>query len=194
MIHTFLLNGNNFAVDGNSGSVHILDGISYAVIDGKQYLPPFFDAIRLLGSRYEVQEIWEAYRELEYLKEKGILFSPDSTLQEAAGKRHMDKNLKALCLHVAHDCNLRCDYCFAGKGDYHTKREVMSPEVALQAVDFLVEHSGKKQNIEIDFFGGEPLINFETVKKVVYYGKKIENELDKHFCFTMTTNGMQTGI
>ncbi|MEN6412638.1 MAG: thioether cross-link-forming SCIFF peptide maturase [Veillonellales bacterium] len=127
--------------------------------------------------------------EIKLLAEQGLLFTSNSYLEHIVQQKKADHSVKALCLHVAHDCNLRCEYCFAAKGDYHSGRKLMPLEVALAAVDFLVKNSGNKHTLEIDFFGGEPLMNFDTVKKVVAYGRNIEKKSEKHFYFTITTNG-----
>ena len=189
MIHTFTLNGLNFAVDGNSGSIHVLDDVSFDIIHNKNTLPSMDDVLSSLSSKYNKTDILEAYREIEILINEGTLFTPESELKAAAALRTENPGIKALCLHVSHDCNLRCEYCFASKGDYHTSRKNdAAREVALKAVDFLIKHSGRRHNIEIDFFGGEPLMNFETVKEVVTYGREIERHVGKRFYFTITTN------
>ena len=188
MIHTFALNNLNFAVDGNSGSIHVLDDVSFDIVHDKNELPSIDDVILSLSNKYKKADILEAYKEIELLTKEGTLFTPESELKAAAALRTENPGIKALCLHVSHDCNLRCEYCFASKGDYQTGRKIMSREVALKAVDFLIEHSGKRHNIEIDFFGGEPLMNFETVKEAVAYSREIERHVGKRFYFTMTTN------
>jgi uncharacterized protein len=188
VIHTFSIDNLNFAVDGNSGSIHVLDDVGYDIVQDTMELPGLDDVIASLNSKYKKTDILEAYREIELLIKGGALFTPESKLQAAAAVRPPYPGIKALCLHVAHDCNLRCEYCFASKGDYHTGRKMMPREVALKATDYLVEHSGKRHTIEIDFFGGEPLLNFETVKEVVAYGRGMERQVGKRFYFTITTN------
>lgn len=165
-----------------------MDDVSFDIIHDSNEIPTENDTILSLSNKYDKTDILEAYREIEMLIKEGTLFTPESKLKAAAALRTGPLGIKALCLHVSHDCNLRCEYCFASKGDYQTGRKMMPQEVALKAVDFLVEHSGKRHNIEIDFFGGEPLMNFETVKKAVAYGREIERHVGKHFYFTITTN------
>ncbi|NPV27876.1 MAG: thioether cross-link-forming SCIFF peptide maturase [Firmicutes bacterium] len=189
MIHVFRMNGYNIAVDGNSGSIHLLDNIGYQILNGMQQLDPLDDVIQRLKRDYPVLEIIEAYDEIKTLKEKEMLFTPNRIIEEAISLNKSDNSIKALCLHVAHDCNLSCAYCFASKGNYQSRRSLMSEEVAIKAVDFLIDNSGKRHNIEIDFFGGEPLLNFNTIKKVVLYGRKVEKNRGKKFYFTITTNG-----
>ncbi len=190
MVHTFSLKGCKFAVDGNSGNIHALDDISLRILEGaKESLPPLEDILHRLGDMYPAEDIAEAYGEIEELKEEGLLFASEEAIKEAARAQRGEVSLKALCLHVSHDCNLACDYCFASKGDYESGRKLMPRDVALKAIDYLVENSGHKKNIEIDFFGGEPLLNFDTVKAAVMYGKELEEKLGKKFHFTVTTNG-----
>ncbi|NSW92720.1 MAG: thioether cross-link-forming SCIFF peptide maturase [Firmicutes bacterium] len=210
MVHTFTMNGYNFAVDGNSGSIHVLDDISYQLLSGMKELIPLNDVIKNfkkkvrghtysadgLGveecppfTRYSYEEIKEAYDEIKSLKEQGLLFSTPQNIEEMVLAKKGADGIKALCLHVSHDCNLSCEYCFASKGDYKSGRRLMTKDIALKAVDYLVDNSGYRHNIEIDFFGGEPLMNFDTVKEVVAYGRELENKTGKKFYFTITTNG-----
>ncbi len=189
MIHVFTMNGCNIAVDGNSGSVHVLDNISNNILKNMEKFTPLDEMLDLSGVDYSAEDIVEAYNEIMILKEQNLLFSSDEIISEAIATKKNTDGMKALCLHVSHDCNLNCEYCFASKGDYRSGRKLMSGEVALKAVDFLVENSGERQHIEIDFFGGEPLMNFEVVEKAVVYGRQIENKSDKKFHFTITTNG-----
>ena len=190
MIHTFTLNGLNFAVDGNSGSILTLDDLSFNMIHKKTALPAVDEVMLSLQDRYGSSDILDAYHELESLKEEGLLFTPDANLERAASSLNTDAlGIKSLCLHVSHDCNLRCEYCFASKGDYQTGRTMMPVNIALKAVDYLMRNSGTRQNIEIDFFGGEPLMNFEVVKNVVSYARELEKRSNKQFYFTITTNG-----
>ncbi len=193
MIHQYKLNGYNIVLDVCSGSVHAVDDIAYDII-----------ALYEGASREEVlaraaerhpdvpaQELAECYDQVTALKDTGKLFAPD-TFADMAGelKRRTGGVVKALCLHVAHTCNLNCAYCFASQGKYHGDRAVMSFEVGRRALDFLVENSGSRRNLEVDFFGGEPLMNFDVVKRLVAYARSIEAEKGKHFRFTLTTNGM----
>ncbi|MDD4768120.1 MAG: thioether cross-link-forming SCIFF peptide maturase [Desulfotomaculaceae bacterium] len=186
MVHVYSMNGINVAVDGNSGSIHVIDDAAYDLLAQFQKPFTFEQASEQLQERYPAQSIREVWEEIDSLVKKGLLFSPDI---QASDLNHMNNGLKALCLHVAHDCNLMCEYCFASKGSYKVEKKLMPEEVAFKAVDFIVKHSGKRKNIEIDFFGGEPLLNFEVVKKTVEYGRKIETLAGKKFYFTITTNG-----
>ena len=189
MIHTYSLNGYNIAVDENSGAVHVLDDLTYEMLQNEEELPTIDGAIRKLGNKYSKEDIVEGYEEILSLKEQGGLFSSIKDIEKIVASKDVNTNLKALCLHVSHDCNLRCEYCFASEGDYNSGRELMSEEVAIKAVDYLAANSGGRQKIEIDFFGGEPLMNFEVVEAVVKYGRRIEKESGKRFHFTITTNG-----
>ena len=192
MIHRFHLDDQYIVVDVCSGSVHAVDEIAYEMIGG--YEEKNRDAlIAEMHARFgeDPAELSSLYDEITALKDQGKLFSPD-TFEPMAGelKQRTAGVVKALCLHVAHTCNLNCAYCFASQGKYHGERAVMSFEVGKQALDFLVAHSGSRHNLEVDFFGGEPLMNFEVVKQLVAYARSIEKEKGKHFRFTLTTNGM----
>lgn len=191
MVHVFTMNSCNIAVDGNSGSVHLLDEISCHILKEMQQFIPLDEVFKRLQADYSAADVLEAYNEIKTLKEQGLLFTPNQIIDEAILANKNDGSIKALCLHVAHDCNLSCEYCFAAKGDYKSGRKLMSREVALRAVDFLVANSGYRHNLEIDFFGGEPLLNFDIVKEVVAYGREIERRKKngKEFYFTITTNG-----
>lgn len=189
MVHTYSLNGYNLAVDENSGAVHVLDNLTYEILKDEIELPTIGAVIKKLRNKYSNEEIVDGYKEIQSLKEQDILFSSIEEIEKGTVSRSVNTNLKALCLHVSHDCNLRCEYCFASEGDYNSGRELMSEEVAIKAVDYLVANSKGRKKIEIDFFGGEPLMNFEVVEAVVKYGRRIEMECDKRFYFTITTNG-----
>jgi uncharacterized protein len=189
MVHTYSLNGYNIAVDGNSGTIHLLDDITFEMLKNEDKMPSLINAQEKLGGKYNSEEINETYEEIKTLNEQGMLFSSEEELEKAACSKKLNSDLKALCLHVSHDCNLRCEYCFASSGDYNSGRKLMSKDVALKSVDYLVQNSKGRHNIEIDFFGGEPLMNFDVVKETVAYGRKIEKETGKHFYFTITTNG-----
>lgn len=189
MIHKYKMNDLNIVLDVNSGAIHCLDDVSYDILD-------FYKTHSLqqitekLGTKYETQQIEEAYNELKQLEQDEVLYSPDifsSIIPEVNNRQPV---VKALCLHIAHDCNLKCKYCFAEEGEYHGKRSLMSVEVGKKAIDFLIANSGKRKNLEIDFFGGEPLMNFDVVKQVVEYGRSLEEKHNKKFRFTMTTNGI----
>lgn len=188
MVHTYTMNGLKLAVDGHSGSIHILDDPAYDLL--ARFKQPFTleQAIEVLRGKYSSEHIREVWEEINTLHLDGLLFSPIIDFS-VLNNRDNEPSLKALCLHVAHDCNLRCAYCFAGKGNYRSGKKLMPPEVALQAVDFLVNNSGKKKNIEIDFFGGEPALNFSVVRETVAYGNKVAARAGKKLNFTITTNG-----
>ena len=191
MIHRFTKKGLNFLLDVNSGAVHLLDDVSYAVsglIDEKmtETCP---DAIVEALPQYDAAAVREAYAELYDLKKNGQLFADDDYI-DVSKYIPVGAPVKALCLHVAHDCNLRCQYCFASTGDFGTGRKIMPFEVAKKAIDFVIERSGKRRNIEVDFFGGEPLMAWDTVKQTIDYARSIEDEHGKKFRFTITTNGL----
>jgi len=193
MIHQYQLGGFNIVLDVCSGSVHVVDKVAYDIIglyeeNGREAV-----LARVKEQHPQVSEtdLAECYDQVTALKEKGKLFAPD-TFAPMAGtlKEKTAGVVKALCLHVAHTCNLNCAYCFASQGKYHGDRAVMSFEVGKRALDFLVENSGTRRNLEVDFFGGEPLMNFQVVKDLVAYARSIEKEKGKNFRFTLTTNGM----
>ena len=189
MVHTYSLNGYNIAVDENSGAVHVLDNLAYEMLQDEKEMPAIERAMDKLRNKYSKKEIADAFEEMQALKEQGVLYSSIEEIERITASKNINTNLKALCLHVSHDCNLRCEYCFASEGDYNSGRELMTEEVAIKAVDYLVANSGGRQKIEIDFFGGEPLMNFDVVEAVVKYGRQIEKESNKRFHFTITTNG-----
>ncbi len=192
MIHKYKLNGYNIVMDVNSGAVHIVDDIAYDLLD---YLDEDFseqnreDIIGKLSSKYKKGEIEESYNEMIDLYKSGLLFSKDK-VQNSPKIKYIDSPIKSMCINIAHDCNLRCEYCFAAKGDFGCGRVLMSEETGKKAIDFLIKHSGKRRNLEVDFFGGEPLMNFEVVKKIVDYARSKEKEHNKNFRFTITTNGI----
>lgn len=191
MIHRYQKKGLNFVLDVNSGAVHLLDDISYAVsglLDenmGDTCPQSIIDAL----PDYTADEIREAYDELYELKKAGQLFAQDDYIDVS---RYIAVNapVKALCLHVAHDCNLRCKYCFASTGDFGQGRKIMPPEIAKKAIDFVIARSGVRHNIEVDFFGGEPLMAWDTVTQTVDYARSLEEKYNKKFRFTITTNGL----
>ena len=196
MIHRYQLGGLNIVLDIYSGSVHVVDEIAYDAIG--LYETTEKDALiaSLLdkyGAREDVtrEELEELYDSITSLKEAGSLFAPD-TFRDKAGdlKKKTSGVIKALCMHIAHTCNLDCSYCFASQGKYHGERALMSFEVGKRALDFLIENSGTRRNLEVDFFGGEPLMNFGVVKDLVAYARTREKECGKNFRFTLTTNGM----
>ena len=195
MIHQYKLAGYNVVLDVSSGSVHVVDDIAYDII-GLFENETRESILAKMKEKYEGEgvtdeELAECYLQVEELRDAGKLFFPD-TFAPMAGmlKEKTSGVVKALCLHVAHTCNLNCSYCFASQGKYHGDRAVMSFEVGKRALDFLVESSGSRRNLEVDFFGGEPLLNFEVVKQLVAYARSIEKEKGKNFRFTLTTNGV----
>ena len=192
MIHRFHLDDYYIVVDTCSGSVHVVDEIAYEIIGAfeDRERDALIDEMTVrFGEKRE--EVAACYDQIAGLKEQGLLFAPD-TFEQMAGelKARTSGVVKALCLHVAHTCNLNCGYCFASQGKYHGERAVMSFEVGRQALDFLVAHSGSRRNLEVDFFGGEPLMNWDVVKRLVAYARSIEEGAGKKFRFTLTTNGM----
>ena len=192
MIHQYKLNGYNIVLDVNSGSVHIVDEVAYDLIAlyGKRTADEISNEITKKYPEVTRGEVFELLDDIKALKEEGKLFSEDRYLPIASKLRSRPTVLKALCLHIAHDCNLACKYCFAGEGEYSGDRSLMSFEVGRAALDYLIEHSGTRRNLEVDFFGGEPLMNFEVVKRLVEYARSREKESGKNFRFTLTTNGI----
>ena len=193
MIHCFKQGGYNIVMDICSGAIHTVDDVTYDLIEMYENTSKE-DIITALSAKYSdvpSEEIAEIYDEVTELKDAGQLFKED-TFEPMAGelKARTSGVVKALCLHIAHTCNLNCSYCFASQGKYNGERAVMSFEVGKRALDFLVENSGTRHNLEVDFFGGEPLMNFDVVKQLVAYARSIEKEKNKNFRFTLTTNGM----
>lgn len=190
MIHQYKSNGYNIVLDVESGAVHVVDDITYDVIS--LYEGNSADEIvSKLKSSYNMDEIRECISEVKELVEDGQLFTED--IYEPFVEKFKEKRqtvVKALCLHIAHDCNLACKYCFAEEGEYHGRRALMSFEVGKKALDFLVANSGNRVNLEVDFFGGEPLMNWDVVKQLVAYGRSLEKQNNKKFRFTLTTNGV----
>lgn len=190
MIHQYKSNGYNIVLDVESGAVHVVDDITYDVIS--LYEENSADEIvSKLKSSYNEDEIRECISEVKELVEDGQLFTED--IYEPFVEKFKEKRqtvVKALCLHIAHDCNLACKYCFAEEGEYHGRRALMSFEVGKKALDFLVANSGNRVNLEVDFFGGEPLMNWDVVKQLVAYGRSLEKTNNKKFRFTLTTNGV----
>ena len=187
MVHQYKNNGYNIVMDVCSGAVHVVDDVVYDVIAlfEEHDLPSMKEKLT-----YEEKEIEEAYQEVLELKEQGLLFTEDIYEDYITEVKNRKTVVKALCLHIAHDCNLACRYCFAEEGEYKGDRSLMSAEVGRAALDFLVANSGNRHNLEVDFFGGEPTMNFDVVKEVVAYGRSLEKKYDKHFRFTFTTNGI----
>ena len=191
MIHKYFLNGYYIVLDVNSGAVHVVDKLFYDMLDQVEPELPAEcpqSMIDAFAKDYSEDAIRETYGEMVALKENGQLFTEDDYAQFA--NMMVSSPIKALCLNIAHDCNLRCEYCFAGKGDYCQGRMLMTEEVGKAAIDYLLHYSQGRHNLEVDFFGGEPTINFDVVKKVVEYARSKEKEFDKKFRFTITTNGL----
>lgn len=195
MVHQYKLNGYNIVLDVYSGSVHLVDDVAYDII--QLFCSETKEAIveKMLekyNDREDVtrEELWEVLEQVESLKENRKLFTDDIFEPNANDLKNRHTEVKALCLHVAHTCNLTCSYCFAGQGKFKGERAIMSLDTAKRAIDFLIENSGNRRNLEVDFFGGEPLLNMDVIKEVVAYARSIEKEHDKNFRFTLTTNGV----
>lgn len=195
MVHQYKLNGYNIVLDAFSGSVHCVDDLAYDVIEmysdfGREEIITKLLEKYADNSEITKQEISDCIDDVEELKSNGKLFTEDKYENLAFDFKQRNTVIKALCLHIAHTCNLNCEYCFASQGKYHGDRALMSFEVGKRAIDFLVENSGSRTNLEVDFFGGEPLMNFDVVKQIVAYARSIEKDNGKNFRFTLTTNGM----
>lgn len=195
MVHQYKLNGYNIVLDVFSGSVHAVDEVAFDAIAMYESHTPREIKAELLAKYKDRPDVTEAeldemLADIAGLISDGKLFTEDVYETKAFDFKNRHTELKALCLHVAHTCNLNCEYCFAAQGKYHGERALMSFETGKRALDFLVEHSGKRKNLEVDFFGGEPLMNFEVVKQLVAYARGIEKEKGKNFRFTLTTNGV----
>lgn len=192
MVHQYKLNGYNIVLDTCSGSVHTVDEVAYDII--ALYKDKSADEIvNEITEKYSditPKDVLECLEDVKYLEENGKLFTPDTYESMAFDFKNRNTVIKALCLHVAHTCNLNCEYCFASQGKYHGERALMSFEVGKRALDFLIENSGTRRNLEVDFFGGEPLMNWDVVKELVSYARVQEKIHNKNFRFTLTTNGM----
>ena len=213
MIHAYKNNGYNIVLDVNSGSVHVVDDVVFDLVpvveqklskwygtaaareedrEGDEDFQRLFNEIVIvpeISDKYSAEDIGEAISELLELRASEVLYTDDVYENYVDDFQNRETVVKALCLNIAHDCNLRCKYCFADEGEYHGRRALMSFEVGKAALDFLVANSGDRRNLEVDFFGGEPLMNWEVVKQIVEYGRSIEKEKNKNFRFTITTNG-----
>ena len=196
MIHQYKLGGYNIVLDVCSGGVHVVDDVAYDIIsmfetESREGILAAMKEKYVGRDGITEADIEECYDDVVSLKDSGKLFAPD-TFEPMAGhlKAKTSGVIKALCLHIAHTCNLNCSYCFASQGKYHGERAVMTFEVGKQALDFLIANSGSRRNLEVDFFGGEPLVNFQVVKDLVAYARSIEKEHGKNFRFTLTTNGL----
>ena len=201
MVYLYKNNGYNMVLDVNSGSIHVVDDVVYDVLE---LLNEAEDRRKEEGFRQEItdkmlakygeditaEDMKDVFEDLDELEENGTLFTVDVYKEGVIDFKKRQTVVKALCLHIAHDCNLACRYCFAGEGEYKGDRSLMSLEVGKKALDFLVANSGNRRNLEVDFFGGEPLMNFDVVKELVAYGRELEKTHDKHFRFTLTTNGV----
>ena len=202
VIHLYQNNGYNIVLDVNSGAVHVVDKAAYDVIGALESQNEFHTSETLkspetasyleerLGNTYEKDDIKDILGAITELTEQGRLFTRDVYEDYIDEVKQRKTVVKALCLHIAHDCNLACKYCFAEEGEYHGRRALMSYEVGKKALDFLIANSGRRRNLEVDFFGGEPLMNWQVVKDLVAYGREQEKLHDKHFRFTLTTNGV----
>lgn len=191
MIHKYSMNGYNIVMDTNSGAVHIFSDAAFAILDYlDDYVPdePPEYMIDKLKNRFDEKTLRESYAEIRELYKKGQLYSKDDYAPFA--KMLKGAPIKSMCLNISHDCNLRCRYCFAAQGDFGGARMLMPFNVAKSAIDFLIAHSGSRHNLEVDFFGGEPLMNFDVVKKTVAYARSLEKPHNKNFRFTITTNGL----
>lgn len=192
MVHQYKLNGYDIVLDTASGSIHLVDDVAYDIIE--MYKSRSADEIcAAVCERYPDvtrSDVLECLDDVAELEREHKLFTPDDYEQLAADYKGSSHVIKALCLHVAHTCNLNCSYCFASQGKYHGERAIMSFDVGKRALDFLVENSGDRRNLEVDFFGGEPLMNWQIVKDLVAYARSIEKDAGKNFRFTLTTNGV----
>ena len=183
MIHVFNIKDLYFAIDTNSGLVHAVDEIVYDLLIDEKFKCE--NALNQLNDKYGEKTVKEAISEINYLIDNKMLYTEGTSYINK-----IEPAIKAMCLNMTHDCNLRCEYCFASQGTYNGEKAFLSFETGKKAFDFLVQSSGKRRNLEVDFFGGEPLMNFETIKKLVDYGRSLEKDNNKHFRFTVTTNGV----
>ncbi len=195
MVHQYKLNGYNIVLDTCSGSVHVVDEVAYDVIEMYKKAEPEVIIEAMLEKYKDVEDVTRedlllCLEDIKELEESGALYTPDEFENLAFDYKNNSKVIKALCLHVAHTCNLNCSYCFASQGKYQGDRALMTFEVGKQAFDFLIANSGTRKNLEVDFFGGEPMMNFDVVKELVAYARSIEKEHNKNFRFTFTTNGV----
>lgn len=189
MLHKFIFENSKIVMDIYSGAIHIVDDIVYDMVDDFEDQTKE-ELMEKYKKRYDQAVVKGAIEEIQTLVDQEMLFTDDVYQTLIPEFKNRNPVVKALCLHVAHDCNLTCGYCFAEEGEYHGPRGLMSAEVGKASIDFLVENSGNRHNIEVDFFGGEPLMNFEVVKEVVEYARSLEKEAKKNFRFTITTNGV----
>jgi uncharacterized protein len=194
VVHQYKNNGYDIVLDVNSGAIHVVDDVTYDVIEMiDQSQPESYardEIVSALSGKYGKEEVEEAIDEVQTLIDEESLFTKDTYENYIMDFKKRPTVVKALCLHIAHDCNLACQYCFAEEGEYHGRRALMSFEVGKKALDFLIANSGNRRNLEVDFFGGEPLMNWQVVKDLVAYGREQEKLHDKKFRFTLTTNGV----
>ena len=192
MVHQYKLNGYNIVLDTASGSVHAVDEVAYDIIEMYKSCTAeeICDTITKKYADVTSEDVLECLDDIKTLEDAGKLYSKDEYEELACTYKNNSKVIKALCLHVAHTCNLNCSYCFASQGKYQGDRAIMSFEVGKRAFDFLIENSGTRRNLEVDFFGGEPLMNWDVVKQLVAYARSIEKQHNKNFRFTLTTNGL----
>ena len=194
VVHQYKNNGYDIVLDVNSGAIHVVDDVTYDVIEMiDQSQPESYardEIVSALSGKYGREEVEEAIDEVQTLIDEESLFTKDTYENYIMDFKKRPTVVKALCLHIAHDCNLACQYCFAEEGEYHGRRALMSFEVGKKALDFLIANSGNRRNLEVDFFGGEPLMNWQVVKDLVAYGREQEKLHDKNFRFTLTTNGV----
>lgn len=198
MIHQYKNNGFNIVLDVNSGSVHVVEEVVYdviaSIVENNMEKASKEEVIKMLSSQDKFEayknELQEIIDEIYELTDAEMLFTDDIYEKSIDAFKNRETVVKALCLHIAHDCNLACKYCFAEEGEYHGRRAIMSYEVGKKALDFLVANSGSRVNLEVDFFGGEPLMNWQVVKDLVAYGRSLEEPNHKKFRFTLTTNGV----
>jgi uncharacterized protein len=193
MIHKYRLGSYNIVLDVSSGAVHVVDDVCFDVLNifaGGGTGVCEKDCVAELSGKYGAEEIRAAYGEIKKIIKLGQLFTDDFVFPEYLRQKLLNSPIKAMCLNVAHDCNLACEYCFAEQGSFGHMRELMSLETACKAIDFLIKNSGSRHNLEVDFFGGEPLMNFSVVKNTVEYARQKEKQYDKKFRFTITTNGL----
>ncbi|MEW6698111.1 MAG: thioether cross-link-forming SCIFF peptide maturase [Bacillota bacterium] len=187
MIHKFIFDGVRIVLDVHSGAVHVVDELVWDILE-LYTIKTQEEILHTLSSQYSSEEIQQALAEIKTLQEEGLLYTTDPHQEVYQPRR--DGVVKALCLHAAHDCNLRCKYCFAAQGRFGGPGGLLSVEVGRAAIDFLVAHSGDRKNIEVDFFGGEPLLNFKVIKELVPYGREKAKQFGKEIKFTLTTNGV----
>ena len=191
MVHQYKMNGYNIVLDSESGSIHTVDDVAYDVIELYENTPRD-EIVATVAERHgiEASEVEETLEDIDELKAEHKLFTEDLFKGSAELFKKRQSVVKAICLHVAHACNMRCGYCFAGEGEYHGERAIMSYDTGRRALDWLIENSGTRHNLEVDFFGGEPLLDLDVVKQLVAYGRSREKECGKNFRFTLTTNGL----